>query len=116
MANKRIIIATLTFGSVLLLSLVALRSRKSLPLTAQSNPELLATYDLKSASVVPDAEPSRGNFSRPTTSIHSATNESATTLAASRTPQLLLAEILEISSTEGPITAEKAERFKRNLE
>jgi len=41
---------------------------------------------------------------------------SAVPSTTARTPQELIAEILEISSAEGPITADKAEKFKRNLE
>lgn len=49
-------------------------------------------------------------------SSQSATNQPAAAPSIALTPQQLIAEILEISSTEGPITADKAEKFKRNLE
>jgi hypothetical protein len=53
---------------------------------------------------------------RPVSSIPVAKTEPIALPATARTPQQLVAEILEISSTEGPITADKAEKFKRNLE
>jgi hypothetical protein len=65
---------------------------------------------------LPDAEPARENFRGPTPSAQPGTNQSTSAQSIVRTPQQLVAEILEISSVEGPITPEKAEKFKRNLE
>jgi hypothetical protein len=66
---------------------------------------------------VPDAEPEREHFRQPTSFIQPPTKQSAAAPATiARTPQQLVAEMLEISAVDGPITAEKAEKFKRNLE
>ncbi len=112
MAHKRIIIASVALASVLLLSLVAFRSSKS---SAPSEPESLAASDFKTAPTVPDAEPAREKFPRPIPFLHSATHAPAAP-ATPRTPQQLIAEILEISAIDGPISTEKAEKFKRNLQ
>jgi hypothetical protein len=53
---------------------------------------------------------------RPGPSVPIAKTEPVAPPATPRTPQQLVAEILEISSTAGPISADKAEKFKRNLE
>jgi hypothetical protein len=112
MAHKRIIIASVALASVLVLSFIAFRSSRS---SAPSESESLAAADIKSAPTVPDVEPAREKFLRSAPSANSATNEPAA-LAIARTPQQLIAELLEISATDGPITADKAEKFKRNLE
>lgn len=113
MASKRIIKATVALASVLIVSFIAFKSlRRSAP-TPPAESESLASD--KFPPDVPDAEPLRENILRPTPSAHSATNQPAAA-AFARTPQQLVAEILEISSTEGPITADKAEKFKRILE
>jgi len=116
MAQKRIIIATVALASVVGLSLVALRSwRSSTPPSAAPERESV-TSDFKTPPDVPDAEPAREGSARPTPSGQPATNQTTAAGAIARTPQQLVAEILEISSAEGPITADKAEKFKHNLE
>jgi hypothetical protein len=117
MASKRIIIAMVALALVMGLSLVALRSwRSAAPASAAPLERESVTSDFKTPPDVPDPEPAREGSARPTPSGHSATNEPAAAAASARTPQRLVAEILEISSTEGPITADKAEKFKRILE
>jgi hypothetical protein len=67
--------------------------------------------------VVPDVKLAGVNPPRLTPSAPSPANEpAAANPAVARTPQQLVAELLEISSAEGPITPDKAEKFKRSLE
>lgn len=115
MAQKRIILATVALASVMLVSLVAVKvSRRSAPLPTPGGHEPLASD--KMPPDLPDAEPTRENFRRPTPSAQAATNQPAATPSIARTPQQLVAELLEISAIDGPITADKAEKFKHNLE
>jgi hypothetical protein len=115
MAQKRIIIASVALASVVLLSLVAFRSSKSSAHTSVPSESVSVASDIPTPSEVPDADAAREKSPRPLPSPHSATNEPAAP-ATARTPQQLIAEILEISATDGPITADKAEKFKHNLE
>jgi len=115
MAHKRIIIASLALASVLVLSLVAFRSSKSSAHTSAASESVSVASDIPMPPEVPDAEAAREKFPRPIPPAHSATNEPVVP-ATARTPQQLVAELLEISAADGPITPEKAEKFKRNLE
>ena len=113
MAQKRIIIATVALASVLLVSLVAVKF--SAPPPASVEPDPLASD--KMPPVVPDVKLAGVNPPRLTPSAPSPANEpAAANPAVARTPQQLVAELLEISSAEGPITPDKAEKFKRSLE
>ena len=115
MAQKRIVIVVAALATMLIVSLVAFRSfRSRVPIPAPSESQTLASD--KTSPDVPDAGPARENLPRPTPSVPSATNQPGSTAAIPRTPQQLIAEILEISSADGPISADKAEKFKRNLE
>jgi hypothetical protein len=116
MPYKRIIIAAVALVSGLIVSFVAVKSsRSSLPSPAQAESASLAAD--KTPPDVPDSEPVSEHFQRPTPSAQSATNQpTAAPLTNLRTPEQLIAEILEISAIDGPITPEKAEKFKRNLE
>jgi hypothetical protein len=115
MAHKRIIIASLALASVLVLSLVAFRSSKSSAHTPVPSESGSVASDIPTPPELPDAESAREKFRRPIPSAHSATNEPVAP-ATPRTPQQLVAELLEISAADAPITPEKAEKFKRNLE
>jgi len=115
MAHKRIVIATVVLGSGLVVSFFVLKSSRISPQT----PALTESASLASENMAPDVpepEPVGEKFQHPTPSAQSTTNPPTAAPSIARTPQQLVAEILEISSTEGPITAEKAEKFKRNLE
>jgi hypothetical protein len=116
MEQKRIIIAAVALASVLIVSFVAVKSSKSSPPTpAQAESASVASDN--TPPDVPDAETAREHIRRPTPSTEPLTNQpGAASATTARTPQQLVAELLEISSAEGPITPEKAERFKRNLE
>ena len=115
MAHKRIIIASVALASVLVLSLVAFRSSKSSAHTSVPSESVSVASDIPAPPELPDAEPAREKFPRPIPSAQSAMNEPVAPVTA-RTPQQLVAELLEISAIEGSITPEKAQKFKRNLE
>jgi hypothetical protein len=115
MAHKRIIIASFGLASVLVLSLVVFSSSKSSVHTSAPSESLSVASDIPTPPEVPDAEAAREKFPRPIASAHSATNEPVAP-ATARTPQQLVAELLEISAADAPITPEKAEKFRRNLE
>jgi hypothetical protein len=115
MAHKRTIIASIVMASVLVLSLVAFRSSKSSANTSVPSESVSVASDIPTPPEEPDVQPAREKLPRPIASAHSVTNETAAP-ATARTPQQLVAELLEISAADGPITPEKAEKFRRNLE
>jgi hypothetical protein len=115
MAHKQIIIASVVLASVLVLSLVAFRSSKSSAQTDVPSESVSVASDIPTPPEEPEVQPAREKYPRPIPSAHSATNEPVAPETA-RTPQQLVAELLEISAADGPITPEKAEKFKRNLE
>jgi hypothetical protein len=115
MPYKRIIVAAFALASGLIFTLVAFKFSRSSP-TTPAQAESASLVSDNTPPDVPDAEPVREHFRRPTPSTQPATNQLAAAPQTARTSQQLIAEILDISSTEGPITPDKAERFKRNLE
>src|SRR5215475_6946663 len=113
--RKSLAIGTAALAAGLIVFLLVLKvSKNSAPASRESSDsEILAQLETKTPAPVATASRVRDNLAQPTPPLQSAKSEPAPTPL---TAQQLVAEILEISSTEGPITAEKAERFKRNLE
>jgi hypothetical protein len=113
--RKPIIIATVALAALLIVWFKASRSPVPTP-TARSELETLAASESKTPPALPVASGARDDFIRTILTAGNATNERAAATPTARTSQQLVAEILEISSADGPITAEKAEKFKHNLE
>src|ERR1051325_455355 len=115
MNRKRKFIATIALAAGLITYVVVSRTPRhagSTPADSQSS----VITETKASLAAPIHIATRDSSIQPTALIRAATSDSAVTPPNARTPQQLVAEILEISSAEGPITAEKAAQFKRNLE
>jgi hypothetical protein len=115
MNRKRKFIATIALAAGLITYVVVSRTPRhagSTPADSQSS----VITETKASLAAPIHIATRDSSIQPTALIRAATSDSAVTPPNARTPQQLVAEILEISSAEGPITAEKATQFKRNLE
>ena len=114
--RKGIVVGTIALVGLIGCLVAFKASRRAAPTRAElSETPSLAVSEVKTPAM-PAVAPARDNFAPPTPSPETAKPEPAPIPATPRTPQQLVAEILEISSTDGPITAENAEKFKRNLE
>jgi len=116
--RKLLIVGVGALSAALIVSLVALKVSKNSAsaLPSPSDSQTLAQPENKTPAAVATAAAVRDNLARPIPSVQFAKTETPPNALTPRTPQQLVSEILEISSTEGPITAEQAEKFKRNLE
>src|SRR5262249_19591208 len=114
MNRKPALFFVLAFAALLIVCLVFFKFQIR---SSSTQPENSAPSDSGSHSKSPEPPP---QVARDRTFaaaiIQTQTTEPAPIPATPRTPQQLIAEILEISSTEVPITPEKAEKFRRNLE
>jgi hypothetical protein len=119
MAHKRkgIVLGTIAFAGLIIVSLVAFKTSRSAVLTRTESSDLqaVAVSEMKTPAS-PVGATARDNFARTTPALEAAKTEPSVGLSTSRSPQQLIAEILEISATDGPITPEKAEKFRRDLE
>jgi len=114
--RKGIVLGTIALVGLIVCLVAFKASRSPAPTRAESSDtQALAVSEVKTPAL-PVAAPARDNFTQPTPSLEAAKTLLAATPTTPRTPQQLVAEILEITSTDGPITAEKAEKFKHNLE
>jgi len=104
----------LAVAGLLTICFIAFRSAKQ---PAQNHTEAAAPAPatFESRTSPPHSTIPRHDFPQATPVLQTSKAESAVPTTP-RTPQQLVAEILEISSTEDPITADKAEKYKRDLE
>jgi hypothetical protein len=114
--RKGIVLGTIALVG-LIVCVVAFKASRSAAPTGAELPDTqpLAVSEVK-APAVSVVAPARENFGQPTPSVEPAKTEPAAPPTTPRSPQQLVAEILEISSTDGSITDAQAEKFKRNLE
>jgi hypothetical protein len=108
-----IVVITLLLGVLLSLKSLFRRGGAEQP-KRESPPEVAAVPGTKSASLSRNAAGTPKN-SAPTRSKGLAV-EPVSTLPGARPASQIMAELVELSESRGPITKEQAERFKQNLE
>jgi hypothetical protein len=116
--RKDISVATITLAALLIIVIVASRtSRNSRPARIEmSEVNKSAVVEGKASSASPAMTAAGDKAARAVASLQRTDTEALPIPTESRSPKELVAELLEISSMEGPITAEKAEKFKHDIE
>ena len=111
--GKALIVATIVLGVGLVIYKVA---HKALGGSPHRPVESQVTVETNAPSSRMAFMPPPEVFSKAIVSVQAAKNQPILVSQTGRTPPQLVAEILEISSAEGPITSEKAERFRHSLD
>jgi hypothetical protein len=114
--RKGIIIGSIALAVVPIVWFVVLKAPKSSPPAPFESSNSRSVADSETTTpAVPIIARAHDNFA-PTLALKTAKPEPTAPPTTARTPQQLIAELLEISAIDGPITADKGEKFKRNLE
>src|SRR5215467_6120467 len=114
MIRKPALFFVLASAVVLIVCLVIFKSQKTF---SSIRSDISAPADSVSQSKSPElSTPIANDRVRWAANVRTQKAEPVAVPATPLTPQQLVAEILQISSAEGPITPEKAEKFRRNLE